>query len=33
MLAFLGVINGVLVLIAAVKGCCWRCQDNDDRDS
>ena len=28
-LALLGVVNGVLILIAAFKGCCWRCRDED----
>lgn len=28
MLALLGVINGVLILVAALKGCCWRCRNS-----
>ncbi|HYX30995.1 MAG TPA: sialidase family protein [Pyrinomonadaceae bacterium] len=29
-LAVLGVVNGVLILIAAMKGCCRRCRDEDE---
>ena len=29
-LALLGVIDGVLILIAAMKGCCRRCRDEDE---
>jgi hypothetical protein len=28
MLALLGVVNGVLILIAALKGCCWHCRND-----